>query len=63
MNNKDYHDYCCYQEYVAEQEYNDYLNSLDDKIEEWHNDIETSIPLHEYLDMTWEEYCKWFEND
>ncbi len=32
------------------------LNTLVDK---WHEDKETKLSLHEYLDMSWEEFSKW----
>lgn len=30
---------------------------LDDKIDKWHLS-DQDVPLHEYLGMTWEEYCE-----
>ena len=32
------------------------LDSLDDFIDEWHNNPVTGMHLHEYLGLTWEEY-------
>lgn len=31
---------------------------LDNKIDEWH-DGNSSLPLHDYLRMSWEEYRTW----
>lgn len=34
--------------------------SVDDLIEEWNNS-DSNLHLHEYLGMTWDEYCRWVE--
>jgi hypothetical protein len=33
---------------------------IDDYISEWHEST-SSLTLHEYLGMTWEEYGRWLE--
>tara|TARA_R110000851_G_scaffold179754_1_gene326921 strand:- start:110 stop:268 length:159 start_codon:yes stop_codon:yes gene_type:complete len=37
-------------------ESDDKINNLIDK---WHDDEDIIEPLHEYLNMTWEEYSNW----
>lgn len=32
--------------------------TLEERVAEWHK-TETSQPLHEWLGMTWEQYCEW----
>jgi len=34
------------------------LDAIDDFIENWHNSVQVN-QLHDYLGMTWEEYCLW----
>lgn len=31
---------------------------INDLIDQWHAG-DGKIPLHEFLGMTWDEYCKW----
>lgn len=33
---------------------------IDDYISEWHKSTST-LPLHEFLGMTWDEYGRWLE--
>ena len=33
------------------------LDYFQDKIEQWHQDENTDLELHEYLGLSWEEYC------
>lgn len=37
----------------------DYLEELEDHIDDWNMDTSISIPLHKFLDMTWEEYSSY----
>ncbi|EPH6499614.1 hypothetical protein ACS3FE_002303 [Vibrio cholerae] len=37
-------------------------DEIDDFIDSWHDDEETTLELHEYLGMTWEEYSVWSTN-
>jgi hypothetical protein len=34
-------------------------DEIDDFIDSWHEDEGTTIELHEYLGMTWDEYSVW----
>lgn len=34
-------------------------DEIDDYIDAWHNQSDTSQQLHEYLGLTWEEYSVW----
>jgi len=34
-------------------------DKLDELIDSWHEDNKTTLSLHEYLGMTWEEYSVW----
>ena len=34
-------------------------DEIDDFIDGWHDDEETTLELHEYLGMTWEVYSVW----
>jgi len=36
------------------------IEAIDDFVEKWH-ESETSMPLHEYLGFTWDEYKLWAE--
>lgn len=39
---------------------------FEDKVEEWHTedwDSLNEIELHEYLGVTWEQYCKFVKGD
>lgn len=31
-------------------------------VDAWHEDEDTTLELHEYLGMTWEEYVQWVRN-
>lgn len=42
----------CLEGEVLEDEINDFVNN-------WHEDEKTSLDLHEYLGMSWEEYSVW----
>jgi hypothetical protein len=33
--------------------------SLDDLVDRWHEGDGEGVELHEYLGMSWDEYCKW----
>ena len=35
---------------------------IDNLIDEWHNDQETTLSLHEYLGWTWEQYARYVES-
>ncbi|CAM0107375.1 hypothetical protein MYOV065v1_p0016 [Vibrio phage PS15B.2] len=37
-------------------------DEIDDLIERWNEDKETTLELHEYLGMTWEEYADWVQS-
>ncbi len=37
-------------------------DEIDDFVEQWHENDELNIELHEYLGMTWEEYSIWAMN-
>jgi hypothetical protein len=34
-------------------------NNIDDLIDNWHNSDDEEQQLHEFLGMSWEEYCCW----
>ena len=34
-------------------------DALDDLVDQWHEDPTITVPLHEYLGMTWEQYAAW----
>lgn len=34
-------------------------DEVDDFVDSWHDDEETTLELHEYLGMTWDEYSVW----
>ena len=34
-------------------------DEIDDFVEKWHEDENTTQELHEYLGMSWEEYSAW----
>ncbi len=34
-------------------------DEIDDFVDQWHEDEDTTQELHEYLGMTWEEYSAW----
>jgi hypothetical protein len=34
-------------------------DEIEDFVENWHDDEETKLELHEYLGMNWEEYSVW----
>jgi DNA-directed RNA polymerase specialized sigma subunit len=36
-------------------------DSIDDLVEQW-NTTDTDKQLHEFLGMTWEDYCLWVNN-
>lgn len=36
---------------------------FEDKVEEWHNGEGEDVSLHEYLGVTWEQYCKFVRGD
>lgn len=36
--------------------------NIDDLIKKWH-DSGSSLPLNEYLGMTWNEYCQWVKEE
>jgi len=48
--------------FLLEKYKNEVLNSRDEeiekKIEEWHKS-DSCLPINEYLDMTWDEYCEY----
>jgi hypothetical protein len=33
--------------------------TIDDLVEAWHSEPENGVPLHEHLDMTWDQYNRW----
>jgi hypothetical protein len=37
------------------------MSDISAAIEAWHDDPDTTLPLHEYLGMTWEQYATWAE--
>lgn len=37
-------------------------DDLNDLVNEWHNLPDDGTPLHDYLGMTWDEYCEWTES-
>lgn len=37
-------------------------DEINELIEKWHNDKETTLKLHEYLGMTWNEYAVWVQS-
>lgn len=37
-------------------------NDVDLYISKWHDDPTTTLKLHEYLGLTWEEYKRWAED-
>lgn len=34
-------------------------DEIDEFIDKWHEDEETTLELHDYLGMSWEEYSVW----
>lgn len=36
--------------------------NIHDLIDEWHKS-DTELPLHEFLELTWEEYARWVETN
>lgn len=34
-------------------------DEIDDFVDDWHEDEETTLELHEYLGMSWDEYSVW----
>lgn len=39
------------------------MSDIDDKVDEWHDNPELEMPLHEYLGMSWVEFVRWVEDD
>ena len=37
-------------------------DDIDDAVERWHELPEDGKSLHEYLGMTWDEYCEWVQD-
>jgi hypothetical protein len=37
------------------------VTDIRDAVAAWHDDPEDDRPLHEYLEMTWEQYARWAE--
>lgn len=38
------------------------VDEIDDFVENWHEDEDSTQELHEYLGMSWEEYSVWATN-
>ncbi len=36
------------------------MSAIDDVVAAWHDDESITVPLHEYLGMTWDQYGAWF---
>lgn len=36
---------------------------FEDKVEEWHNGAGYGLALHEYMGISWLQYCKYVEGD
>lgn len=43
-------------------EFADISEALDDAIDSWHNQLQQTAPLHEWLGMSWEEYRRWCQH-
>jgi hypothetical protein len=37
------------------------LEDIDDEVDLWHTGV-SPLELHEFLGMTWEEYCRWVQH-
>jgi hypothetical protein len=38
-------------------------DNIDQRVEEWHAIIPSTVPLHEWLGLTWEQYARWGETN
>lgn len=36
--------------------------ALDDLVDAWHNSPEDGTSIHDFLDMSWEEYAQWLQD-